>query len=127
MKEAPMREERFYAFIIAHTFRSRARIRRFSVRNLWPQKSRLFARRASEEGPVTMSHLVGIVISCLSPHQIVENILGDLHEEYTVTLKASGRLKAKIWLYKQLLKSTIPLVHSRIKTMIFSGSKTQQD
>src|SRR5882724_1921941 len=77
-------------------------------------------KRAPHERTIKLSRLVRMMIHCISPKQTVENVLGDLQEEYEFVFRASGRIKAR--LYGQLYKSTIPFIYSRAKNAIFSWS-----
>lgn len=46
-----------------------------------------------------------------------ENIIGDLVEEYS---QFPSRLQAHLWLYKQVLKSVLPLVYKNLKSRLAS-------
>lgn len=188
------RDDRFYAFIVARSSRSRSHIRRICVHERWLKASALalvviaggliygfygltqqaehlriesggrsvasqtavardslaflivllllilgaaaliaaivaavvyLKRHSSAERQITLSGFVQIIVSCVSPEQNIESILGDLQEECSSIFEDSGRLRAKIWLYRQLLTSTIPLVYTRVKSAIFSWSRTR--
>jgi hypothetical protein len=50
----------------------------------------------------------------------LENIIGDLEEEYN---QISPTSKANLWLYKQVLKSVLPLVYKNLKGRLSSYFK----
>lgn len=51
-----------------------------------------------------------------------ENLLGDLQEEYTWFLLRFGRMKARLWVYKQVCTSIWPLLRRKLlKLTVLAG------
>jgi phage-related protein len=61
-----------------------------------------------------LTRLLGLISSCGEEQ---ENIVGDLLEEFN---EFPSRVRAHLWLYKQVLKSVLPLIYKTAKTRLAS-------
>lgn len=104
--------DRLYALFFVNRYRSRALIRRFSISLLW--------KTSSPQKQTTIPQWVESIVHFLSRGNHAENILGDLQEHYAVILESSSLKRARIWLYKQLLRSAVPFIYTSVRQSITS-------
>jgi hypothetical protein len=74
--------------------------------------------KSSSKSPSDATRVAERFLSPLLPEERCESVIGDLQEEYEVRLKGAGLIRARIWLYRQVLTSLRPLLHEAIKAKL---------
>ena len=84
-------------------------------RQAWALRDLLFGDgRPREVATKKLPKIAGRLLSLLLSEQDRENVMGDLQEAYHELIAKSGRLKARLWIYNQVITSAWPLVRKAI-------------
>lgn len=77
-----------------------------------------------KEKQVNVSKITESFISLILSKRDAENMVGDLQEELYALVKIKGPLKSRIWLYRQIFNSALPLLINKIRRLVLRLTKS---